>query len=274
MRTEQSTIPRKNIQPLAFMALFLCLLGQVSGDPPERPPHEGEQNARPGKPSERPPHGRDGMPMKRMFEEVDANGDQSVSFEEFSRGKRVSRLSEEQQKRLFERLDRNKDGALDKEDAPPRSERSRGLPFRGDADGNGEISFEEFAQSPRMVGKPEDVQQTLFDRMDRNKDGVLSKDDWKGRRGPGGPRGRGGPPPFHADADGDGKVSLEEFRNHPRHKKQTEDEQEDLFKKLDKNGDGFLDESERPARPGGPPEKRMKPGKKKKDREGRDKEGA
>lgn len=51
------------------------------------------------------------------------------------------------------------------------------------------------------------------------------------------------------DADGDGSVSFEEFRKAPRHAELSEDEQEDRFEALDKNGDKKLDEADFPKPP-------------------------
>jgi EF hand len=49
------------------------------------------------------------------------------------------------------------------------------------------------------------------------------------------------PPEMKADANGDGKVSYDEFKAaHEKH-------MEERFKKMDANGDGFIDESEKKA---------------------------
>jgi collagen type III alpha len=88
-----------------------------------------------------------------------------------------------------------------------------------------------------------------FDKMDANKDGFLTPDELKRPGGPGGP---GGERPNPAemfkrlDKDGDGKVSKEEA---PERMKEN-------FDKMDANKDGFLTPDElkahRPEGPGGP----------------------
>ena len=60
------------------------------------------------------------------------------------------------------------------------------------------------------------------------------------------------------DKDGDGSLTFDEFRNAPPNAGLSEDEQEDRFEALDKNGDKKLDETDFPSpppgkRPDGPP---------------------
>jgi Ca2+-binding EF-hand superfamily protein len=123
---------------------------------------------------------------------------------------------------IFERLDRNKDGFLTKDELPERL-RDR------------------------------------FDEIDTNKDGKISKEEFvkaRGRTSPPAPPLPGSPPPdllFRLlDTDGDGRLSAEELRNAIK-----------LLEKLDKNKDGYIDRFEleqamggRPTPPAGPPAER------------------
>lgn len=97
-----------------------------------------------------------------------------------------------------------------------------------DSDGDGMLSFAEFPG-------PADH----FDRLDADGDGLLSADELlAGRPGPAGEDGFA-----NDDADQDGLVSLAEFSG-----------SEDLFDKLDADGDGYISEQEaRPAPPRGGP---------------------
>jgi Ca2+-binding EF-hand superfamily protein len=126
-----------------------------------------------------------------------------------------------------------------------------------DADKSGTISFEEFVAGSRVTKLPEDVQRRLFERLDKDGDGEIRRDEVSKPKG----WGRGGPGPdggarHHGphDPDGDGRVSLEEFRKNPRIAPMEADRQAALFAKMDRNDDGFLDRKDymgrRPGRDG------------------------
>jgi Ca2+-binding EF-hand superfamily protein len=95
-----------------------------------------------------------------MFERADANGDGSVTKEEFiaARGQQ------------FKKFDRNSDSYIDSNDVPKRlAERRKqngGGEMQGgqfDADGDGKVSREEFINGPTLI----------FDRADVDKNSVL-----------------------------------------------------------------------------------------------------
>ncbi|HTM82139.1 EF-hand domain-containing protein [Asticcacaulis sp.] len=109
--------------------------------------------------------------------------------------------------------------------------------------------------------KTEGPARPAFSDIDTNSDGVISQaefDAFRPKRPDGdhgrgrehdGPRGRGGPMPFHGadlkrlDTDKDGKVSFDEFSAPMKAH----------FARMDTNKDGFLDEAELKAPPP-PPE--------------------
>lgn len=169
-------------------------------------------------PDEMPRRPQGGMPP---LSQVDANKDGRIVFEEFRNLSFVTRLPEERQRALFERMDTDKDGALTPEDRPPGGRPHEGGPPRDgnregkgwgrgpnpkdlitglDRNGDGALSFDEFRQAGFLKGKSEDEQEDHFERMDRNQDLRIDASDFapasEGKPKPGGPaRGpEGGPP--------------------------------------------------------------------------------
>ncbi len=108
--------------------------------------------------------------LAQILHQADANGDHEVTFEELSA--KYPKATQE----AFDRLDRNDDGVLSKADVPKRVVRNwlhRLYEKLRDADtnGDGSVTYEEAsAAMPRMT-------QAIFDRLDRNNDGVISKED-------------------------------------------------------------------------------------------------
>lgn len=149
------------------------------------------------------------------------------------------------------------------QDAPGQTPPRRGGVFMdADADGDGKVTYEEL-KAVRSGMTPE-----RFKMLDSNGDGALTAADRGGRRGPAGrlrgtgprgPEGRGvpqgqgrpiGPRPdgrrgiiqriASADADGDGKVSLDELRA------VRPGMTPERFKAMDTDGDGYLTANDRP----------------------------
>jgi Ca2+-binding EF-hand superfamily protein len=151
----------------------------------------------------------DGRPAGRPeWRQHDANGDGALSLEEFRTMPRVARLPEEQQARLFERLDTNQDGKLDKPEVFPRrpgrdpqrppGDRRRIMEL--DADRSGGVSLEEMRAGEMFSKMPPERLQALFTRLDTDGNGEITPQDRpklppQGDR-PGPPHGeRPGPPP-------------------------------------------------------------------------------
>lgn len=128
---------------------------------------------------ERRGHGGPGGDRGHMLQKADADKDGKVTFEEFS-DFRIEGTRER-----FDRLDTNNDGALTPEDirhtARHRPNGDRGRPGPGaarlraaDTNGDGDITYEEaLAAIPELRG-------SMFERMDRNGDGVLNEADRAG----------------------------------------------------------------------------------------------
>ncbi len=216
----------------AFPLLVCSLLASTSvqGQEPDR-----------GRPDGRPPRGPN---PAQFFKDADTDGDGAVSAAEFAALERVGKLPEEKRKRLFERLDKNGDGFI-RRDEMSRGPRDRGgRPPLGmeqlDTNKDGAVDFNEFVAGPFAQRIPEEKRRDFFNRLDRNKDGRLSPADRPDRPENGkGDRRRPGPAEMfrHLDGNGDGVLDFAEFRKAPWVERLGEDAQEDHFEKLDKNGD-------------------------------------
>lgn len=202
--------------------------------------------------------------MAEAWKKADADGDGMLSLDEFSAIERLAKLPVEKREAIFRRFDKNGDGKLSTEELM-RKHRGGMPPLdQMDLDKDGRITFEEFAKIPYVARLPEERRKAMFDRMDRDKDGVLTPKD---RPPP--PGGRPGPPGGRDpralverhDKNGDGALSFEEFRKAPFVKDLGEDEQEERFQRMDRNDDLKIDAKDFPPPPEGPrpPERGGKP---------------
>jgi Ca2+-binding EF-hand superfamily protein len=86
-------------------------------DKPEPPFKHPDGRPRPDFPEGNRP-GNGGKP-EEIIRRLDANGDGSLSFQEFRAGPAAKKLSEDEQEDRFESLDRNNDQKISPEDFPP-----------------------------------------------------------------------------------------------------------------------------------------------------------
>ncbi len=159
----------------------------------------------------------------------DQNGDGAVTAEEFKAA--FPKAPPER----FAKMDRNKDGVLSKADVadgtrPPLAK----LVEEADANGDGKVTFEEMQKvAPNMTKE-------RFGQLDKNKDGVLTKEDRPAAQASAGPI-----RPFtevlqEADKDKDGKVTFDELKAvAPQLTKER-------FARFDKNGDGAISSADGP----------------------------
>lgn len=148
-----------------------------------------------------------------------------------------------------------------KREGGPR-ERRFGKGWReADADNSGTISREEFNNLPRIQKLPEEKRDNIFNRVDKDKDGVLSEEELKMMMRP--PHeGREAMMRFRElDTDNSGGVSLEELKAGELFKKLPAEKQEALFARLDTDGDGQITVKDRPGPPRDGPGRPDRPGK-------------
>lgn len=257
----------------------------------------------PKPPKGRPPEQsqvRDKMRGLEFWKKFDVDQDQKLTKEEFAQLPRISQLPEDKQEKLFTRLDKNQNGALEAQELLPPGGNPNPGPGEGpgDSPGNGKkrpfprlaemdknadkkIDFSEFILSPMISKLPAERQKKIFENMDRNKDGALSPEDgpppgMNKRPGdgpnPNGPNGPKGPGPRHNGPNGpngpngngprpddqpqpnrgfvgmdlnqDKLIDFTEFQKAPISQGKGEDAQEDLFEIIDHNDDLKIDEPE------------------------------
>lgn len=116
---------------------------------------------------------------------------------------------------------------------------------KADIDGDGFISPAEFAAMERIEKLPEEKQNEIFRRIDKNQDGRLAPDELaRGRRG-------GMPPIEQFDENKDGRISYEEFVKIPFVERLPEERRKEMFARMDRDKDGALTPKDRPPRPEG-----------------------
>lgn len=122
-----------------------------------------------------PPPPRHGM-LLRQFRRLDADGSGGLSVGELAKSPAFKGTPPEHLDRLFRRLDRNKNGQLEKKELMGGARRGHpAIHFeKYDKDGSGGLSFEEYSAMPFMDRINEERRKKVFERIDADKDGQLS----------------------------------------------------------------------------------------------------
>jgi Ca2+-binding EF-hand superfamily protein len=213
-------------------------------------------------------------PFVEAWQAADINHDGFLSQAEFNVMPRIQNLPEEKRLHLFQRLDKDGDGKLGREELGRMgiARDEQGPPMQRlwelDVDKSGGISLEEFKAGQLFKKLPPDRRDELFRRLDTNRDGMITPKDrpeppFKREGGsphpqrPDGAQPEGGPrlEPRQIirqlDQNRDGALSLDEFRADPAVRDLSADEQQARFEAMDRNHDGQLTHKDFP--PPAPP---------------------
>lgn len=118
---------------------------------------------------------------------------------------------------------------------------------RMDKDGDGRIRKEEFFAIPRLERLPEEKREHLFARLDRDGDGSLSLEEISQMRKDA--MKRGWKRLRELDADGSAGVSFEEFSRSKFFQKLPEERRQQIFDRMDSDGDGEITARDKPKGP-------------------------
>lgn len=163
--------------PLVLLAASMCCLtlpshGQTTTDTTPSPPSATE----PAPPAPRQPNARPGKRFAALWKKLDTDADGFLTRPEFDQLPRLQRVDDAKRQRLFTRLDQNKDGKLGRRELAklilrkPNPQRLMLL----DTDRSGGVSFQELQAGDAFKKLPPAKQQEVFNRLDRNGDGVIS----------------------------------------------------------------------------------------------------
>lgn len=242
--------------PVSFLLAGMLLLpapchaeSQPSANKPPKGPPGAERNG----------IHRQERAFFEMWKAADADLDGFISKTEFDSMPRIQKLPGEKRDQIFSRLDKDLDSKLSREELVRFGKPRDGQPeapmkrlWELDSDKSGGVSFEEFKAGELLMKLPPEKQQEVFDRLDTDGDGMITPKDrpephFKRPDSKQRPHRPDGPPPENEagpgqmnrklDVNGDGSLSFEEFRAGPAVKSLTEDEQEERFELLDRNGD-------------------------------------
>ena len=224
-------------------------------DEPEKGPPPGEKAAR------RPPP----PPPEEVWKLADADHDGFISKDEFAAMRRIQNLPEEKRETIFKRLDKDADGKLSKEELSRFGRPHDGPPMQRlwelDTDKSGGVSAEEFKAGQLFKKLPPEKRDEMFRRLDTDGDGVITPQDKPKPplKRPGARKAPKNPDEIEPaepemirrklDLDGDSALTFEEFRKDANLKNLTEDQQEDRFEKLDRNGDLKISAEDLPSPP-------------------------
>ncbi len=118
-----------------------------------------------------------------------------------------------------------------------------------DSDHDSFISKAEFDAMPRIMNLPEEKRENLFKRLDKDADGKLSREE----RAPLGKPRDGQDQPlkrlWDLDSDKSGGINFEEFKAGQLFMKLPPKKQQEVFHRLDTDGDGVISPKDKPEPP-------------------------
>lgn len=142
--------------------------------------------------------------LRKDFKRLDVDESGGLDFLEFSKAMQLSKMDEAELRLIFKRLDRNKDGSVQRSElkgklGPGGGKGPHHIDLKKyDVDASGGLDFEEFSKLPWLGRIPEGRKKRLFQKLDQDNNGEVSPKEvravWADRRQPGPPhRRRGGP---------------------------------------------------------------------------------
>jgi len=167
------------------------------------------------------------------FDVVDRNGDNRITVDEYVN--RNTGYGAGSMEARFAQLDRNHNGVISRNEWFGES-----LPFDVvDRNGDNRITLDEYVnQTAYGNGQGTSAMEARFAQMDRNRDGVLSRSEWRDSTS------------FRlVDRNGDGVVTLREYLNAPVVYEDNSGNDQfttSRFRDLDRNGSGYIERREWP----------------------------
>ncbi len=164
----------------ALLSLLVGFLAQpgfgqdTTTTTPDTTPKQ-EAKARPNGQKPRPGQAR----FAALWKKLDADADGFLSRQEFDQLPRLQKVEDAKRERLFNRLDRNQDGKVGRRELAGLilyKEMQQKL-WTLDTDHSGGVSFQELQAGEHFKKLPPARQQEVFQKLDRNGDGVISPQD-------------------------------------------------------------------------------------------------
>ncbi len=190
--------------------------------------------------------------MSRSLRLADQNGDGQLSYAEYQNSSCALGGSEVEKKAHFKKLDLDQDGILSSSEFGKGSRRGHHESghyedrFRAaDTDQSGGLLLEEFKAIPKLSQVPDKHLESIFRKIDQNKDAVLTLDEFKSRRKR---QDRGRILQLWQRIEQSGALADDKLeRAELTELKLPEMIVERMFSRLDQNGDGVIQSSEKPS---------------------------